>query len=294
MTKLFILTSLAAALSFKAAAQEISIDKGWKFNTGDSAQWASPNYNDQHWKSIDVSHNWEAQGYPDYDGFGWYRLHMVIPSTLKEKAYLKDSIRINLGVVDDNDEVYLNGKLIAKYGGKRGNIKTSNYGPRSYVIAAANPAILWDKENTLAIRIFDTGGDGGLYGDKHSIAMAGVMDNVSINTDADYIYDDDKMGLSKSIRLFTTGSYQFKGVLHFTVTNPEDNKILFETNSNANFTAGKPFKYTFNIEKLRKKSYLLSYTFTDEQSGSAITKTFLSEKLPNNEVLIVDNVTPLN
>ncbi|WP_259070071.1 putative Ig domain-containing protein [Mucilaginibacter sp. X4EP1] len=273
MNKLFILTCLAAALCFKAVAQEISIDKGWKFSTGDSAQWASPNYNDQHWKSIDVSHNWEAQGYPDYDGFGWYRLHMVIPSTLKEKAYLKDSIRINLGIIDDNDEVYLNGKLIAKYGGKRGPITTSNYGPRTYVIAAANPAILWDKENTLAVRIFDTGGDGGMYGYKHSIGMANVMDNVNINTDADYIYDDDKMGLSKTIRLITTDHYLFKGSLHFTVTDPEDNKVLFETTSNADFAAGKPFKYTFNIEKLRKKSYLLSYTFTDEQSGSTITKT---------------------
>jgi alpha-galactosidase len=273
MKKLLLLTSLAAVFILKAAAQGISINQGWKFNTGDSAQWASPNYNDQHWKSIDVSHNREIQGYPDYDGFGWYRLHAVIPSTLKEQSYLKDSIRINLGVVDDNDEVYLNGKLIAKYGGKRVNIKTSNYGPRNYAIAANNPAILWDKDNVLAVRIFDTGGDGGLYGSQHQITMAGVMDNVSINTDADYIYDDEKIGLSKSIRLLTTGNYLFKGTLHFTVTDPESDKVIYETTNDANFATGKPFKYTFNIEKLRKKSYLLSYTFTDAQSGAVITKT---------------------
>ncbi|TWJ01563.1 putative Ig domain-containing protein [Mucilaginibacter frigoritolerans] len=273
MKKLFILTSLAAVFFLKAAAQGISINEGWKFKTGDSTQWATPNYNDQHWKSIDVTHNWEIQGYPDYDGFGWYRLHVVIPSTLKEKSYLKDSIRINLGVVDDNDEVYLNGKLIAKYGGKRGPITISNYGPRNYTIAANNPAILWDKENILAVRIFDTGGDGGLYGIQHQITMAGVMDNAAINTDADYIYDDEKIGLSKSIKLITTGSYQFKGSLHFTVTDPENNKIIYETTNEANFATGKPFKYTFSIEKLRKKSYLLSYTFTDTQSGAVITKT---------------------
>src|ERR1700749_581989 len=138
MKKLLILTSLAAVFILKAAAQGISINQGWKFNTGDSAQWASPNYNDQHWKSIDVSHNWETQGYPDYDGFGWYRLHAVIPSTLKEQSYLKDSIRINLGVVDDNDEVYLNGKLIAKYGGKHRSIITSKYGPFSHSLRSRN------------------------------------------------------------------------------------------------------------------------------------------------------------
>ena len=49
--KILRLTSLAAGFFLKAAAQEISFDKrGWKFTTGDSAQWASPNlYNDKNW-----------------------------------------------------------------------------------------------------------------------------------------------------------------------------------------------------------------------------------------------------
>src|SRR5665647_528771 len=138
MRKIFMLISLAAVLFLKAVAQEISIEKGWKFTTGDSSQWASPNYNDHNWKPIDITRNWEAQGYPNYDGFGWYRLHVVIPSSIKEKSYLKDSIRLDLGIIDDNDEVYLNGKLIAEYGGKGGDIKTPQYGPRSYTIAANN------------------------------------------------------------------------------------------------------------------------------------------------------------
>jgi alpha-galactosidase len=67
-----------------------------------------------------VAKSWERQGYPDYNGFGWYRLHVTIPASLKNGAYLKDSLRIDLHDVDDNDEVYLNGKLIAKYGGAGG------------------------------------------------------------------------------------------------------------------------------------------------------------------------------
>src|ERR1700704_3321610 len=105
MKKIFILTFLAATLYLAVAAQGISLEKGWKFTTGDSIQWASPNYNDGSWKAIDITRPWEDQGYPNYDGFGWYRLHVIIPSSLKEKAYLKDSIRLNLGVIDDNDEV---------------------------------------------------------------------------------------------------------------------------------------------------------------------------------------------
>jgi len=51
-------TFLAVALTIGAAAQGISLEKGWKFSTGDSAQWASPTYNDQNWKSIDVQRPW--------------------------------------------------------------------------------------------------------------------------------------------------------------------------------------------------------------------------------------------
>jgi hypothetical protein len=243
MKKILILTCLTAAFWLRAAAQDIPLDKGWKFSTGDSTQWASANYNDQHWKSIDITRPWEAQGYAKYDGFGWYRVHVVIPSSLKEKSYLKDSIRLDLGIIDDNDEVYLNGKLVAAYGGHGGSIRTSQYGPRSYAIAASNPAILWDKPNVLAIRIFDTGGDGGIYGDDHKITMARLMDNVVINTEADFSYGDDN-NLSKRIKLATAGSYQYKGKFEYTVTDPETNSTLYPKTIDADFSAGKPFTYT--------------------------------------------------
>ncbi|MDF2432196.1 MAG: alpha-galactosidase [Mucilaginibacter sp.] len=272
MKKILMLTSLAVALFLRVAAQEISIDKGWRFSTGDSSQWASTSYNDQNWKPIDVTRIWEVQGYPNYDGFGWYRLHVIILSSIKEKSYLKDSLKIDLGIIDDNDEVYLNGKLIGKYGGKGGNIKSSNYGPRSYTIAANNPSILWDKENVLAVRVFDTGGDGGMYGDKHLITMADVMDHVRINTDADFSYGDNN-SLGKSIKLLTTGGYIYKGKLDFALTDPENGNIIYQKTNDADFAAGRPFTYIFNVARLDKKSYKISYTFTEEKSGKSITKT---------------------
>ena len=265
------LTCLAVAFCLNAAAQEISLEKGWKFSTGDSEQWASPGFDDSGWKPINVQHSWEQQGYEHYDGFGWYRLHVVIPSSLKEKAYLKDSLHIDLGVIDDNDEVYLNGKLIAKYGGKGGSIKASNYGPRNYVIAANNPAILWDKENVLAVRVFDTGGDGGMYGDKHAISMADLLDNVSINTDADFTFGD-KNSLSKAIKLKSTGSYLYKGKLDFKVVDPENGNIMYQKTNDVDFTLGKPFTYNFSVAEMGKKSYYIVYTFTEEKSGKPSAK----------------------
>jgi len=272
MRKLFLLTCLVTALIFRGTAQEISINKGWKFAIGDSTQWASPTYNDQKWKPISLGRSWERQGYKGEDGFGWYRLHLVIPSSIKEKAYLKDSLRIVLNNVDDNDEVYLNGNLVAKYGGKGGDIKTGNYGPRRYTIAANNPAILWDKENVLAVRIFDTGGDGGMYGHKFTIGMADLLDPVDVNTDAEFSYGDNN-SLNKAIKLTTTSGYTFKGKLAFKVTDPENNSVIYDKTNDVEFTASKPFTYTFSIARLEKRSYLVSYTFTEEKSGRSITKT---------------------
>jgi alpha-galactosidase len=272
MKKVFMLICLVAALYLRAAAQEIAIDKGWKFSTGDNEKWASPKFNDKNWKDISVYHSWEAQGYPGYDGFGWYRLHLIIPSSLKEKSFLKDSMRIDLGIIDDNDEVYLNGQLIGAYGGRVSDIKTGFYGPRHYVIAVNNPAILWNKENVLAVRIFDTGGDGGIYGSSHKIAMADLMDNVTIATDEDFNYGPAN-SLSKAIKVVATSKYPFKGKLTFTVTDPENNNVLYKKINEASFTSGKPFRYSFNVARLEKKSYLINYTFTDEKSGKTISKS---------------------
>src|SRR6187402_371708 len=88
MKKLLLLICLAAALTSKASAQEIAVNKGWKFAIGDSMDWAAPAFDDSNWKAIDLAHDWESQGYKGEDGFGWYRLHLVIPSSLKQRSFL--------------------------------------------------------------------------------------------------------------------------------------------------------------------------------------------------------------
>jgi alpha-galactosidase len=273
MMKKNLIFLLLLALCFKANAQSFSIFKGWKLSVGDNPEWASPAFDDKGWQAANVSKPWEQQGHPNYDGFGWYRLHVVIPSSIKEKAYLKDSLIINLGSIDDNDEVYLNGTLIGKYGGHGGDIKSSHYGPRSYTIAANNPALLWDKENVLAIRVYDTGGDGGIYGSNFNIRMSDIMEGVSYDTNNDYSYGD-KNSLGKSIRLISRNKYNYKGTLSLTVIDPETKAvILTKKTDTAHFTVGKPFSWWFMFSPKQKKSYLITYTFKDKKTGVELSET---------------------
>jgi hypothetical protein len=92
-----------------------------KFKTGDNVTWSQPLFDDSKWATLQTNIVWDEQGYKDYNGFAWYRMHVKISSFLKEQAYWKDSLRINLAKIDDADEVYLNGVLI----GKKGSFPTS-------------------------------------------------------------------------------------------------------------------------------------------------------------------------
>ncbi|HEX3386817.1 MAG TPA: Ig domain-containing protein, partial [Mucilaginibacter sp.] len=274
MRKILLLALLLSVL-VTAHAQTIILTKGWKLKIGDSTAWSSPQYNDNSWKAANVSVPWEEQGYPKTDGYGWYRLHVVIPSSLKERAFLKDSIHFNLGYLDDGGEVYLNGKLIYKNYRNGEDITKGIYGPGSFSISSNDPAILWNKENVLAVRLFDTGGAGGMYGEDFKLHMVAVTDNVVINTDGDFNFGANS--LSKTIKLSSKSDYNYRGKFACKVTDPETGKVIYNKAIEAVFTKAKLFAYMVTAGPVQKRAYRISYTFTESKSGEHITR---SEETP--------------
>jgi alpha-galactosidase len=181
MKKLFVILFLL--ISRALFSQDVSINNGWKFKTGDSAAYASVKFNDNDWAPIKIGQPWETQGYEKYDGFAWYRNRIVIPSSLLEKSFLKEKIRFDLGKIDDGDEVYLNGSLIGRNAGRNIDIRSGPYDvQRSYTLSLNDARILWDRENVIAVRVFDHGGDGGMYDGKYGVSVMDVTDYISLNT----------------------------------------------------------------------------------------------------------------
>lgn len=88
----------------------------------------------------------------EYDGYVWYRLKFPLPSKLQnlEKYYL------SIGAIDDFDWVYVNGKLVGKTGRETPSWWQT---PRLYEIPGN---LLKPGENTIAIRILDEKGEGGI------------------------------------------------------------------------------------------------------------------------------------
>ena len=143
---------VAGSFTPKGNEGDFMLPGKWKFQTGDNAAYSQPGFDDSKWKAIPVGVGWEAAGYDAYDGIAWYRAKVVIPSSFKGKNPKSSALKIVLGKIDDADQTYVNGKLI----GRLDDWQTE----REYLIPA--DVIRWDQENTIAIRVDDLGGIGGM------------------------------------------------------------------------------------------------------------------------------------
>lgn len=129
----------------------------WKFSPGDHKDWKNPDYNDSDWSEVMVPLKWEDQGYPFLDGFGWYRKEVVIASKKRNEHLI-----LVLGCIDDQDEVYLNGQMIGRTG-QAPLSSTLNVFCNKYRFYYIPPNVIhWGSKNTIAVRVFDIGGEGGI------------------------------------------------------------------------------------------------------------------------------------
>ena len=139
------------------APETIDISKNWKFmpdkeNAGMNGKWFSTGYDDSAWKTIDAGLRWEDQGYPDLDGYAWYRKAVKVPSQWKGKK-----VWIKFGGVNDAYDLYVNGKKVSSYGASQ----YSYAGKPSF--ADVSSFLNYGKENMIAIRVNDWGNSGGLW-----------------------------------------------------------------------------------------------------------------------------------
>ena len=112
------------------------------------ALWADPALDDASWSTIPVPGLWESAGYADLDGVAWYRTTFTL--TADEAAR---GARLSLGPIDDNDITWVNGVEVGR---------TNGYNlPRAYQVPAG---ALRAGANTIAVRVEDGGGGGGIYG----------------------------------------------------------------------------------------------------------------------------------
>ncbi|NWF88068.1 MAG: hypothetical protein HXY50_01255 [Ignavibacteriaceae bacterium] len=135
-------------------AQTFVLPDNWLFKTGDDISYKDENIDESNWVRIRVPGNWEDQGFPNYDGYAWYRLHFEVDEDLGDQQ-----LYLFLGKIDDLDETYLNGIKVGSSGTFPPNPVTAWNEQRAYKI----PAGLLKKDNVIAIRAYDIFSPGGIH-----------------------------------------------------------------------------------------------------------------------------------
>ena len=153
---------LAILLPLALPAQNLTVEHG-RFQKGDNPAWNAFAFDDSAWREVSlVDQPWESLGLESANGVGWYRIHVVIPSSLKKG--IVEAIMLDLGAIDDSDKTWVNGHLVGKDGtfpDDPGGY-SSEYGKRRYYVV--DPKwVRWDQDNVIAVRVYNYGDPGGFY-----------------------------------------------------------------------------------------------------------------------------------
>jgi len=163
-------------------ATTVSLEGNVKFKydakkTAQKEKWYSFEFDDSAWGVKPVPAYWGELGIMGsrkyFLGDGWYRFHVRIPREWKDKE-----ITLKMGAIDDTDELYVNGRFVA-----RTTTATPNWwqAPRSYIVPST--ALRFGEDNVLAVKVTNTLDDAGIYRSPVSLSL---RDTLQCRVDSDF------------------------------------------------------------------------------------------------------------
>ena len=140
----------STAQTLRAGGDAADTKEAWyrKNDPGSAAGWQAPEFDDTAWASAPQPGPWEESGLAGFDGIVWLRKSFDAPA-----AWDGRELTLSLGPVDDIDTTWINGVKV-------GSLEMCNH-QRVYKIPAG---VVKPGRNVIAVRVLDTGGVGGLWG----------------------------------------------------------------------------------------------------------------------------------
>ncbi|WP_338877368.1 beta-L-arabinofuranosidase domain-containing protein (plasmid) [Spirosoma sp. SC4-14] len=244
---------LTIGISYSQPA--LNLTKGWRYESADNVDFSRPTYLDQSWKSIQVGKAWEEQGLPDYNGVVWYRLHIVIPSSLRKQAPLLSGLRLALGRIDDNDQTYINGRQVGQTSGWDAN--------REYIIP--DELVHWDADNVIAVRVEDVFGNGGLVRGPFELGGAprlATLYNLISSEMPSLITGQVSQTLARAVQFQPKIPCQpLPGSIRTTVTKVSTKAVVFDQTMPLTLDGNHSVAYRYSVPIPGSGSYLASYVF---------------------------------
>lgn len=138
----------------KGLRKQLAYNAALKDDPGMRERWYAPGYPAKDWGRIGLPAIWEPAIGPA-DGLVWFRRSVVLPASAAGKAGV-----LHLPAADDADISYVNGLRVGETHGWDTR--------RQYEIPAG---VLREGENLIAVRVEDTGGNGGIHGEAEGLFL---------------------------------------------------------------------------------------------------------------------------
>lgn len=238
---------LLAGCNQPPEVREIVLDPVWKFQTGNEIQWASPEFDDSQWPVISTADSWENQGYTNYDGYGWYRKIITLPDDILKAAQYYGGLLIRYDNADDSDALYFNGQVVDTTGSFPPDY-LSLYGiKRAYTVPVEK--IRTDGPNTIAVQVYDGGGDGGLLTSAFIIQPIAPAQDISLDYTVDaengvFMGDDPR---TLTVTVTNNEDKTTRSVIHLTVTT-DDYQPVQESSYKARIKPGAGMTWGINLD----------------------------------------------
>lgn len=173
------LQELAASIENGSFSFEKLMSEWWIKNdpgSADGSQFARPDFNVSDWKAMNLPGHWEKSGMDGFDGIVWYRKTIDLPA-----GWDSSDLILHLGPIDDLDTTFVNGESV---GGKTDWLQGRDYQIPSRLLRSG--------KNVIAVRILDTGGDGGIYGRPDQLRLENPSTGESVSLAGEWSFHQGK------------------------------------------------------------------------------------------------------
>jgi sialate O-acetylesterase len=147
----------------------------WAGLVFDDDSCASPRYDDRNWPEMNLPILWEKTAMGEFDGAVWFRKAVHIPA-----PWVHRNLQIELGPIDDYDITFVNGRVVGSHE-MDGAWKVD----RVYKIPGS---LVSDTLLNIAVRVVDSQGGGGVYGNPAKLRLLPEGETVGISLAGNWRY----------------------------------------------------------------------------------------------------------
>jgi sialate O-acetylesterase len=191
--------------------------------------WADTDYSD--WKAMDIPQLWEQAGIEGLDGIVWFQKEFELGP-----EDLNNDIEIHLGPIDDSDITYLNGKKIGETNQKYNEDR----------IYSIDKSLLKKGKNTIVVRVEDTGGGGGIYGESEKLYIELPKKKISLT--GSWKFKIGRGDFSYSVSPNSMPSLLYNAMIHPLIPIGIKGAIWYQGESNA----GRAYEYRTTFPQMVK------------------------------------------